>query len=150
MFLLSRPSNFLLHVILETHIIWCITNQVCLFINLSIIVTFSKYALSSWKLGCFITGTTLSETPWKSETPKHQTWNWRKFKIISNEFLTLHSKNHGFFNINIWDNWKYYLFVFISSFVSFGVFVYVKYFLEAVKNQILNRKYLLELIKGIS
>ena len=38
-------------------------------------------------------------------------------------------------------------FVFNSSFVSLGVSIYVQYFLDAVRNQYSNSKYLLELIK---
>ena len=39
------------------------------------------------------------------------------------------------------------LFVFISSFVSFGVCIYVQYFLDVMRNQTLNKKYLPELRK---
>ena len=40
-----------------------------------------------------------------------------------------------------------YLFVFISSFVSIGVCIYVQYFLDVLRNQTLNKKYLPELLK---
>ena len=40
-----------------------------------------------------------------------------------------------------------YLFVFIPSRVSFGVWIYVQYFFVAVRNQTSNKKYLLKLIR---
>ena len=35
----------------------------------------------------------------------------------------------------------------ISSFVSFGICIYIQYFFDALRNQTLNKNYLLELIK---
>ena len=37
-------------------------------------------------------------------------------------------KKHEFFNINKWDQWKLFLFVYAFSFVSFEVRIYVQYF----------------------
>ena len=45
---------------------------------------------------------------------------------------------------------KVYLFVFTSSFVSFGVCIYLQYFFDITRNQTSNKKYLLELIKSKS
>ena len=70
----------------------------------------------------------------------------RKNKIFwSGTFNSLLQKNR-FFNIIIRDRWNCTS-VFISSFISFVVNIYVQYFIDAVRNQTFNNKYLLELIK---
>ena len=40
---------------------------------------------------------------------------------------------------------KVYLFLFTSSFFSFGVCIYLQYFFDIIRNQTSNKKYLLEL-----
>ena len=62
-------------------------------------------------------------------------------------YLTLYLKKHD----SPWSTSEIgknvYIFVFISSFVSFGVCIHVPYFFDVVRNQASNKNYLLRLIK---
>ena len=75
---------------------------------------------------------------------------FKNIKISNLRIFFCIKKTHGFFNINVWDKWKCVSLYFISCFVSFALCISVNYFLQVVRHQTSNRKYLLELNKRSS
>ena len=72
-------------------------------------------------------------------------WKWEKLKIADEKFLILHKrKTCPLKHQHLKQMEMYFSFVFISSFVSFEVCIYVQAFITAVRNKNSNKKYLLQ------